>query len=159
MTGLLIAVFGGWLGAYRFYKKQIGMGVLYLLTFGLFGVGWIIDIVTAYKEMKRPSYSGTPALMTVQIKGAFAECNKDASRKRVEIIQRMNVGDRVLLETAFYEGTPFYLAVDANTGLDIGALPSELNKYLKLNNVDPGRMSAILTKRDLDNPEIQLTIN
>ena len=71
----------------------------------------------------------------------------------------MNPGDRVLLETAFYEGTPFYLAVDANTGLDIGALPSELNKYLKLNNVDPGRMSAILTKRDLDNPEIQLTIN
>ena len=55
MTGLLIAICFGWMGGYRFYKKQIGMGVLYLLTFGLFGVGWIIDIVTAYKEMKRPS--------------------------------------------------------------------------------------------------------
>lgn len=159
MTGLLIAVFGGWLGAYRFYKKQTGMGVLYLLTFGLFGVGWIIDIVTAYKEMKRPSYSGSPALMTVRIKGAFAECKKDASRQRVEIIQNMNLGDRVLLEMSFYNGTPFYLVIDANSGLDIGALPSDLNKYLRRNNVEPGRMSAILTKRDLDNPEIQLTIN
>lgn len=31
-------------------KNEIGMGVLYFFTFGLFGIGWIIDVV---KECKK----------------------------------------------------------------------------------------------------------
>lgn len=50
MKGIILAIWLGWAGAYRFYKKQKGMGVLYLLTLGLFGVGWIIDIVTSIKD-------------------------------------------------------------------------------------------------------------
>ena len=45
-TGMLICtIFGGWFGLHKFMKKETGMGILYLLTFGLFGIGWIIDIV------------------------------------------------------------------------------------------------------------------
>jgi len=33
----------GYLGAHRFYLGHIGMGVLYVFTFGIFGLGWFID--------------------------------------------------------------------------------------------------------------------
>lgn len=42
---VLLAVFFGYLGVHRFYSGRIGLGVLYLLTCGLFCFGWGIDIV------------------------------------------------------------------------------------------------------------------
>ena len=47
MEGILIAVFLGWLGGYRFYKKQYGLFLLYFFTCGIFGFGWLIDIFSA----------------------------------------------------------------------------------------------------------------
>lgn len=34
----------GPIGAHKFYEGKIGMGILYLFTAGIFGIGWIIDI-------------------------------------------------------------------------------------------------------------------
>ena len=31
---------------HKFYERKIGMGFLYLFTAGLFGIGWIIDIIS-----------------------------------------------------------------------------------------------------------------
>lgn len=47
MEGILIAAFLGWLGGYRFYKKQYGLFLLYFFTCGIFGFGWLIDIFSA----------------------------------------------------------------------------------------------------------------
>ena len=47
MIDLLITIFLGPLGVHKFMHGKIGMGFLYLLTFGLFGIGWIYDIVRA----------------------------------------------------------------------------------------------------------------
>jgi TM2 domain-containing membrane protein YozV len=33
------------LGIHRFYVNRVGSGVLWLLTFGLFGVGVLVDII------------------------------------------------------------------------------------------------------------------
>ena len=44
-TALMLCIFLGGLGVHYFYVRRIGMGILYLLTGGLFGVGWIVDIV------------------------------------------------------------------------------------------------------------------
>ena len=40
-----LCLFLGWAGAHKFYVKKYAVGVLYLFTFGLLGVGWIVDII------------------------------------------------------------------------------------------------------------------
>lgn len=42
-VALLLCITLGFLGGHKFYEKKVGMGLLYLFTFGLFGVGVIID--------------------------------------------------------------------------------------------------------------------
>lgn len=42
---LILCLLFGYMGVHKFYKGKTGMGILYLCTFGLFGVGWIYDIV------------------------------------------------------------------------------------------------------------------
>lgn len=44
-VAFLLCFFLGAFGAHKFYEGKIGMGILYLLTCGLFGIGWIIDII------------------------------------------------------------------------------------------------------------------
>lgn len=44
-TALLLCIFLGFFGAHKFYEGKSGMGVLYLFTFGLLGIGWIVDII------------------------------------------------------------------------------------------------------------------
>lgn len=44
-VALLLCIFLGCLGVHRFYVGRIGGGILYLLTFGIFGIGWLIDII------------------------------------------------------------------------------------------------------------------
>lgn len=45
IVALLLCIFLGGLGIHRFYVGKIGTGILYLFTGGLFGIGWIIDII------------------------------------------------------------------------------------------------------------------
>lgn len=42
-VAFLLCFFLGYLGVHRFYEGKIGSGILYLLTVGLFGIGWLID--------------------------------------------------------------------------------------------------------------------
>ncbi len=39
-----LCFFLGMFGVHKFYEKKIGMGILYLFTAGLFGIGWLIDV-------------------------------------------------------------------------------------------------------------------
>lgn len=44
IVAFVLCLFFGMLGVHYFYVGRVGMGILYLLTAGLFGIGWVVDI-------------------------------------------------------------------------------------------------------------------
>lgn len=44
-VAFFLCLFLGYLGAHKFYEGKTGMGILYLFTAGIFGIGWFIDCV------------------------------------------------------------------------------------------------------------------
>lgn len=44
-VAVLLCFFLGGIGVHKFYEGKIGMGILYIFTLGLFGIGWLIDFI------------------------------------------------------------------------------------------------------------------
>lgn len=59
-TFFIITLLFGWCGAHKFIQKKCGMGLLYLVTFGLFGLGWAVDCFRALLPVLRHK-NGAPA--------------------------------------------------------------------------------------------------
>lgn len=56
IIALILCIFLGYFGAHKFYVGKTGMGFLYLLTAGLFGIGWLVDIVLIAKGSFKDKY-------------------------------------------------------------------------------------------------------
>ena len=76
VTYFLITLFGGLFGVHKFAKKQIGMGILYLFTAGLFGIGWMIDSVKAFTDIFKKE-SAVPYMHSDYVGSLYAEMNRD----------------------------------------------------------------------------------
>ena len=66
---LVLTVLLGWAGYWRFRQGQLGLGILWLLTGGVFLFGWLIDIilaVIAYLEQRRAAPQPLPASAPMQ---------------------------------------------------------------------------------------------
>lgn len=80
MSNIFFILFLGPLGIHKFKEKKWGIGLLYLFTGGLFGIGWIYDLVKAIKEYTSSKPSKGHAIsgyQTIQnIKGNYSESIK-----------------------------------------------------------------------------------
>ena len=47
-VAFFLCLFLGFMGAHKFYEGKNIMGVVYLFTFGVFGIGWVIDIISLF---------------------------------------------------------------------------------------------------------------
>lgn len=56
-----VCLFLGFLGIHKFIEKKTGMGVLYIFTVGLFGIGWIYDTVM-YAKNKQFGFQTVPTI-------------------------------------------------------------------------------------------------
>lgn len=54
-TNALLTIFLGYLGIHKFYQKKYAIGIVYLLTGGLFYLGWIYDIIMLVVDALRGS--------------------------------------------------------------------------------------------------------
>lgn len=68
MIKLLVTLFLGPFGIHKFMEKKMGIGIVYLFTFGIFGIGWIMDIL---KEAKALMYanSNKPTVYNFKVAG------------------------------------------------------------------------------------------
>lgn len=52
----VLLLFVGFLGVHHFYMGKVGRGIGYLLTFGWFMIGLLVDLFTLSSQVKRVNY-------------------------------------------------------------------------------------------------------
>lgn len=83
----LVCFFLGFFGVHKFMEKKIGMGIIYLFTAGLFGIGWFVDLVqyliAGFKSMgsagKNPSGLSNREITLIHKHLDSIDINKDVA--------------------------------------------------------------------------------
>lgn len=136
--GILIAIFLGELGGYRFYRHQYFMGIIYLFTCGLFMFGYLYDIYAAftYDCNSCPAEENTTVITTIHTKvvGVSFECDHGIFDDRQEAIDalscRWKKKNALSLEYFEYKGEPAFYVVINSDNTDIGCLKANLSSEL-----------------------------
>lgn len=113
-TALLMCIFGGLFGLHHFYVGNIGKGLLYLFTCGLFCFGWFIDILKiatgSFRDnagaplrasQKDYNNAGQSVNVNVNIPQAQANANVDVAEQLKKLAELRDNG--ALTEAEFNE--------------------------------------------------------
>ena len=128
-----VTFFLGFLGVHKFIDGKTGMGILYLLTCGLFGIGWLIDSIKALIMLFKNDTPAAPVAPAApqgnatysKIVGVTFPCSKNSAINRQDVIAQLRAGDRLYPELYTYEGKPAIMLLNAQ-GLDAGNLSADL---------------------------------
>jgi hypothetical protein len=119
-------------------KKKYATGVLWLLTFGVFGIGWIADTVIAFKNISKTENNeqifggGTRSFVKsfdTVIVGTFADCDLEKGEKREDWLAPVKPKWKLGLQYWEYKGKPAYYVLHPS-GVDIGNLRAGLAEIL-----------------------------
>ena len=129
-TNFYLTLFLGWAGYYRFYKDQIVLGFVYLLTFGLFGLGWIYDIFASYKEIpfSKVEYAGTK---TTVVKSKDIEVVRQKNLEKARAVRAEKLQSQKSEELKKEEERKKKLAKEKEDHEYFLSTLSQLNEYLK----------------------------
>lgn len=172
MSEFIITLLFGWLGVHKFIQKKYGLGILYFFTLGLFGIGWLIDTITAFMRMTNGNYqisgivsSGDVRSSSKQliksfdtvIVGTFANCDLDPESKREDLIFCVKPNWELSLKYWEYKGEPAYYVTHPN-GADLGNVRAGLAKILH-DEYGDCEFKVIAIKRGYDNKNNCSTYN
>lgn len=118
MIKLLITIFFGWCGAHKILEKKYLMFVLYLFTAGLFGIGWIFDIIKCGIELSK---SNKP-------KNTFTKSTKQISKSN-EVPKEIYANAYVERKSRKYPNN--YIVFDTETT----GLHPEVDKIIELSAI------------------------
>ena len=115
---LLIVVLFGWLGIHKFMEKNSTMGWAYLFTFGLFGIGWIVDIAKSLFDVINENQNTTRSQNTdtkniISQKPAYTPPAKPESEKNYDLFDKCIDNYYLAYE---YEEKIVFPKVDSITG-------------------------------------------
>ncbi|MCI8409803.1 MAG: TM2 domain-containing protein [Lachnospiraceae bacterium] len=135
--GILIAIFLGELGGYRFYRHQYFLGIIYLFTCGLFMLGYLYDIYAAltYDCNKYSTKENSTVIDTIHTKvvGVSFECDHGTFDDRQEAIEALSYRRKknaLALQYFEYKGEPAFYVVMNSDNTDIGCLKANLSSEL-----------------------------
>lgn len=169
----ILCILFGYLGIHKFYERKTKVGLIYLFTFGIFGIGWIIDTIIILLQL---------------IKGSLYSDNNNMNKNKKTIIDSTscNIGKHIISNVDKSENTTSnytysiepvndfvddYIVFDLETtGLDafsneiieIGALKYKNNKlvetfheFIKPSFPIPQHITAIngITNEDVKNSQ------
>lgn len=99
MGNFFLTLWLGWLGIHRFIKKDYKMGLVYLFTFGIFGIGWIIDVIKSIIDvMKKYKQYQNPGNIISNSSNANTTKPITKKLKKENIIEKLNTGESYQIE-------------------------------------------------------------
>lgn len=143
-TVLLLTIFLGVLGVHRFVVGKVGTGILYFFTYGVFLIGWIVDIITVasgsftdkqgrvvtWKKVGGPSATARTFTPSPDEGLEFVVQGKAPERDKLSrVIARLGPGSQFLI--------PLHWVDDA----DIDAITSYFRGSRKLEEGDGGTIT------------------